>query len=189
MQVAIVGLAPSTHDQAPFEDPDWEKWGFAQDDESYPYLDRVFEIHPLSFIREVKPLLERRLREEIDVPLYMQEAYPEIPNAIAYPVDDVISVVGDYFNSSIAYMLGLSILLSWPCRPWEEQVDRIGIWGVDMDGDDEFGYQRPNTEYLIGFARGMGIDVYVPEGSALLTFGVEGGSKYTKNWTGRYGYY
>ena len=60
MQVAIVGLAPSTHDQAPFEDPEWETWGLAQDNESYPYLGRAFEMHPLPFIREVKPLIERR---------------------------------------------------------------------------------------------------------------------------------
>ena len=180
MQVAIVGLAPSTHDQAPFEDPDWETWGLVQDNESYPYLDRAFEIHPLSFIREVKPLIERRMREEIDVPLYTQEAYPEIPNATAYPIEDVIAVIGDYFNSSISYMLGLAIL---------EKAARIGIWGVDMAGDDEFGYQRPNTEYMIGFAKGMGIDVVVPEESSLLTFGVDGGCKHTKNWTGRYGYY
>ena len=62
MQVAIVGLAPSTHDQAPFEDPDWETWGFAQDNESYPYLDRVFEIHPLPLVIEMRPYVERRLR-------------------------------------------------------------------------------------------------------------------------------
>ena len=137
-------------------------------------------MHPLSFIREVKPLIERRMREEIDVPLYMQEAYPEIPNATPYPIGDVIAIIGDYFNSSISYMLGLAIL---------EKVDRSGIWGGDMAGDDEFGYQRPNTEYMIGFAKGMGIDVVVPEESSLLTFGVDGGGKYTKNWTGRYGYY
>ena len=180
MQVAISGLAPSTHDQAPFEDPDWETWGFAQDEDGYPYLDRVFEMHPLDFIRGVRrPGFEDRLRE-FDIPLYMKEAYSEIPNATAYPIEDVIAVIGDYFNSSIAYMLGLAIL---------EKVDRIGVWGVDMAGDDEFGYQRPNTEYLIGFARGRGIDIYIPEESALLTFGVEGGGKHTKNWTGRYGYY
>ena len=173
MQVAIVGLAPSTHDQAPFEDPEWEVWGFAEDNESYPYLDRAFEIHPLPHMRKINPLLERRMREEIDVPLYMQEAYPEIPGAIAYPIEDVIAVVGDYFNSSIAYMLGLAIL---------EKVDRIGVWGVDMDGDDEFGFQRPNAEYLIGFAKGVGIDVYIPEESSLLTFGIDGGGEYTEYW-------
>ena len=180
MQVAIVGLAHSTHDQAPFEDPAWETWGFAQDEDGYPYLDRVFELHPLDFVRGIRrPGFEDRLKE-FDVPLYMQEAYPEIPNATAYPIEDVIAVTGDYFNSSIAYMLGLAML---------EKVARIGVWGVDMAGDDEFGYQRPNTEYMIGFAKGLGIDVVVPEESSLLTFGVDGGGKHTRNWTGRYGYY
>jgi hypothetical protein len=179
-QVAVVGLAPSTHDQAPFDDPDWETWGLAQDNEGYPYLDRAFEIHPLDFIREIRrPSFEDRLKE-FDVPLYMQEAYPEIPNAVRYPLEEVSSVVGDYFNSSISYMLGLAIV---------EKVDHIGIWGVDMDGEDEFAYQRPNAEYMIGFARGVGISIYTPEESALLTYGVKGGGIHTVNWKGRYGYF
>jgi hypothetical protein len=180
-KIAVVGLAPSTRNQAPFEDSAWEKWGLAQDVESYPYLNRAFEIHPLSFVKSLnRPYRSEERMREFDIPLYMQEAYPEIPNAIAYPIEDVISVVGDYFNSSVAYMIGLAIL---------EEVDCIGIWGVDMAGDDEFGYQRPNAEYMIGVARGKGIDIVIPKESSLLTFGVEGGGKHTKNWTGRYGYY
>ena len=34
-----------------------------------------------------------------------------------------------------------------------------------MDCDDEFDTKGQNAEYLIGFARGMGIDVFVPEES------------------------
>ena len=180
-QIAIVGLAESTHDDAPYGNPSWELWGLTLDKEKDFYFDRAFQIHPLSFIRSLgKRYHDEDYLRELDIPLYMQEAYPDIPNSMAYPLDDVIEQTGDYFNSSIAYMLGLAIL---------EKVDRIGIWGVDMDGDSEFGYQRPNTEYLIGFARGRGIDVFVPEESSLLTFGVEGGGIHTKNWNGRYGYF
>jgi hypothetical protein len=177
-QIAIIGLADSTHNDAPYKDPSWELWGLAIDQEKCFYLDRAFQIHPLSFIR-TRGEDEDRLRE-LDIPLYMQEAYPDIPNSIAYPLNDVMAIVGDYFNSTVAYMLGLAIL---------EKVDRIGIWGVDMTADDEFEYQRPNAEYLIGFAKGMGIDVFIPADSSLLTFGVKGGGVHTKNWNGRYGYY
>jgi hypothetical protein len=38
----------------------------------------------------------------------------------------------------------------------------------------EYKYQRPNLEYLIGFARGLGIEVYIPEQSSLCKFNGEG---------------
>lgn len=94
--------------------------------------------------------------------LYMQKAYPEYPNAIAFPYDEVIAAIGaDYFNSSIAYMLGLAIA---------DGAEEIGLYGVDMKASEEYGFQRANCEYLIGVARGRGIKVYVPEISPLCKF-------------------
>jgi hypothetical protein len=179
-QIAIVGLADSTHDKAPYKDSSWELWGLTLDHEKCFYFDKAFQMHPLSFINNTSFSSEdERSLRELDIPIYMQESYSEIPNAVAYPLEGVINLVGDYFNSSIAYMLGLAIL---------ENVDRIGIWGVDMIADDEFAYQRPNAEYLIGFAKGRGIDVFVPGESSLLTFGV-GDQVLADDWSGRYGYY
>ena len=171
-QVAIVGLSPSTHDDAPYEDPDWEVWGLPWDNDRYPYFDRLFDIHPLECIREATPSFyypgyEDRLRE-LDAPLYMQQAYQDIPNAIAYPLYEVSAVVGDYYNSSGAYMLAMAIV---------ENVDKIGLWGVDMiaRGEpghaDEYGDERPNCEYLLGFAKAKGIEIYLPDKCPLLKFG------------------
>lgn len=95
--------------------------------------------------------------------LYMQEAY--FPFSERYPFEEVSATVGDYFNSSIAYLLALAI---------HEGADRIGLWGVDMLDAEEYGYQRPNCEYLIGFARGRGIDVVVHETSPLCKFNGSG---------------
>ena len=170
-QVAIVGLAKSTHDDAPYEDPDWEVWGLPWDEEKWTYFDRLFDIHPLDCIRKATPSFYRdgyedRLRE-LERPLYMQEDYVDIPNAIEYPLQEVSDLVGDYYNSSIAYMLALAIF---------EQVDKIGIWGVDMadHGEpghaDEYMYERPNCEYLLGFAKAKGIEIYLPEKCPLLKF-------------------
>jgi len=170
-QVAIAGLAKSTHDDAPYEDPDWEVWGLPWDEEKWTYFDRLFDIHPLDCIRKATPSFYRdgyedRLRE-LERPLYMQEDYVDIPNAIEYPLQEVSDLVGDYYNSSIAYMLALAIF---------EQVDKIGIWGVDMadHGEpghaDEYMYERPNCEYLLGFAKAKGIEIYLPEKCPLLKF-------------------
>ena len=189
-QVAIVGLAPSTHDDAPYEDPDWEVWGLPWDNDRYPYFDRLFDIHPLECIREATPSFyqpgyEDRLRE-LDAPLYMQQAYPDIPNAIEYPLGAVSDLVGDYYNSSIAYMLGLAIF---------EGSDKIGVWGVDMDGPGEPGHaneyrdERPNCEYLLGFAKAKGIEIYLPEKCPLLKFGGEFPlGNVIPNYGHRYGY-
>ena len=129
-QVAIVGLAESTHDDAPYEDPDWETWGLPWDEDRWPYFDRLLDIHPLECIRAATPSFYRKGYEDKlrsfdpeDQALFMQEAYPDIPNAIRYPLEEVSELVGDYFNSSIGYLLAMAIY---------EDVDKIGLWGVDM---------------------------------------------------------
>ncbi len=47
MKVAIIGLAQSTHDDAPWDDPEWEKWGLPWD-HNWAMLDRFFEMHDTS---------------------------------------------------------------------------------------------------------------------------------------------
>lgn len=96
-----------------------------------------------------------RLRST-DVPIYMQQQHDDIKFCREYPLNDVASDVGDYFGSSIAYMLGLAI---------HEKATEIGMWGVDLT--DDYDHQRPGIEYLIGFARGRGIDVSVAPGLLL----------------------
>ena len=193
--VAVVGLAPSTHDDAPYEDPAWEVWGLPWDEDRWPYFNRHFEIHPLDLLR--KPEARRRVGYEdrlrsLNSTLYMQTSYDEIPNATRYPIEQVVEYLNfDYFNSSMSYLMALAIT---------EGADKIGVWGVDMGdvkpipGDpsyiSEFAYQRPNMEYLIGFARGKGIEVYIPSASSLAKFHGEGiplGVMYP-SYPHRYGY-
>jgi hypothetical protein len=164
MKVAIVGLSLS-HDLAPWDDPSWEKWGLAWDAD-WPRLDRVFEMH--SDYSQDPGYLERLSFCER---LYMQEKY--LPNATAYPIEDVAKTCGAYWESSIAYLMALAV---------HEGAEEIGLWGVDMKGDGEYGYQKPNMEYLIGLARGKGIEVRIHESSSLLKPSGEFG------YVGRYGW-
>ena len=107
---------------------------------------------------------------DLEGKLYMQQAYEDIPNAIEYPLEQVSMLIGDYYNSSIAYMLGLAIY---------EKYDRIGLWGVDMKESGDWGHaneyrdERPNCEYLLGFAKGRGIEIYLPPDCPLLKFNGE----------------
>ena len=156
MKIAVVGMSDSAK-EAPFN-TDWKVWGLPWHREFWPRFDRHFEMHELSLIREhpeVRPKdYEERLKTLPD--LYMQEAYKYIPNAKQYPFH-----ICNYYNSSIAYMLAMAIY---------QKPDTIGLWGVDMKAGEEFFYQRPNCEYLLGMAIGNGIEVVVHDSSPLCKF-------------------
>jgi hypothetical protein len=155
LKIAVIGLADSSRGEAPWGDPQWEKWGLAWDSR-WPELSRTFEMHDQ---RELK----RGYVEELQyrTRLYTQEKYPQIDGCTRYPIEDVTRSTGDYFVSSVAYMLALAI---------HEGADEIGLWGVDMDRGTEYEYQRANGEYLIGFARGRGIKIHLPASSPLCKF-------------------
>ena len=152
MKVAILGLSPS-RDLAPWSEPDWELWGLAWDNEAVR-MHRAFEMHERSLIED------KAIERLNDLPtLYVQHAMVEVPCGVVYPFDEVANTTGAYWTSSLGYMLALAI---------HEGAEEIGIWGVDMT--DGYGYQRPNMEYLIGFARGRGIKVTLAPSSPLCKF-------------------
>ena len=150
-KVAVIAMGPSEA-YAPWRDPDWEVWCMAW----HPFVwhaQRAFEIHPIDLVMQCrKPDYPEVLQEIWDqgIPLYFQSNYP---------LKEISSLVGDYFGSSPAYLIAMAIY---------EGVDHIGIWGLDLS-EDIYDHQRPNIEYLIGFARGKGITVEVHEMSKLLT--------------------
>jgi hypothetical protein len=149
MKVAIVGLSQATRHLVPKQG--WQVWGLAWDSNACRY-DRTFEIH--ADWRKDGPKHEAKLR---DCPnLYMARA--DLPGSTQYP-KEAIDLAGGYLESSIAYMFALAM---------HEGAQEIGLWGVEMKSDEEYGYQKPNMEYLIGLARGKGITVTLPEGCALL---------------------
>lgn len=160
MKVAVVGMSASCAD-APWDDASWEKWGLPWHEVYWYQMQRHFEMHDMRLLESEhsdRPAdyLERLKECER---LYMQEAY--FHGATRYPFDEVAKTTGEYWNSSIAYAMALAI---------HEGAKEIGVFGVDMSGDDEYGYQKPNMEYLIGLAIGRGIKVHIPEASPLLKF-------------------
>lgn len=165
-KVAIVGSASSSRDKAPWDDHSFEIWGLAW--RKLKRAERHFDIHKFDdeHLSKKKGYLEHL--GLLEGPIYLQEKHKDYANSIAYPYDEVVNSLqldeysnGEYFVSSIAYMIGLAIY---------EQFEEIHLYGIDLIDDDEYAYQRPNTEYLLGLARGRGIKVYIPEESSLLKF-------------------
>lgn len=147
--------------------PGWEIWGLAWD--PLPVCHRYFEMHQnwRNFLGGGDAAEAHwRWLKYLSVPVYMLQQEHDLPTSRAYPMQEVTDKIGKtcygtaYLESSIAYMMAQAIL---------EGADRIGIWGCDLATKGEYAYQRPNMEYLIGFARGRGVQVYVPAQNTLLS--------------------
>lgn len=167
-KVAIVGFANSWK-QAPWDDPSVEIWCLNEFWKYAPRWSRWFEVHDADTLgvtkRDPSDAEQARhlawLRQTHGKPIYMQASFCDgrFPDAVPYPLDEMIGRFGRYFVSSIAYMMALAIHEDFP---W------IGLYGVDLASDVEYPGQRPNTEYFVGLARGQGRTVEIAEGSALL---------------------
>lgn len=153
-QLAIIGLNANPHD-IPIG---WDVWGLANG--SVLTCDVFFEIHrnyldhPGSY--GGNDILTRL--NDVHMPIMMAEKSDKVENSIAYPIDDIINEFGRYLECTVSYMLALAI---------HQRIQVIGLYGVS--GDDGYASQRPNLEYLIGYARGRGIEVRIGPDSKLLT--------------------
>ena len=157
-------------------DSSWDVWSLAWD--LVPRAHRYFELHAhWRYHRGIAEDAEEHWRflMGMEVPVYMRRTEHDIPQSVAYPFKEIADSIGrpngwchedhPYCESSIAFMLALAIHEAITFN----DISRIGGWGVDMGTDTEYWYQRPNMEYLIGLAKGLGIPVFVPPQSSLLT--------------------
>ena len=167
MKIAIVGFAKDSYGIAPWDDPEWEKWGLPWDiTKGWQVYDRLFEMHDKSLLDPpvsgsdrpegyYKELLPKIAKEKI---LYMNDP---VEGAIKYPFDVGDRITGGYYGSSMSYLLALAISY----RPTD-----IGIYGVNMAAQDEWIYQRSSFEFLLGICKGLGINLHMPDTTPLLKF-------------------
>ncbi len=90
---------------------------------------------------------------------YLQEAHSELKNSSRYPIEEMIERFGKYFTSTASYMVASAIAAG---------ATEICLFGIDLRVDTEYVYERPNFEYMVGMARGMGIEVTVGEQCTIL---------------------
>lgn len=181
-KVAIVGFADS-YKFAPYDDPTVEIWGLNELHKYLPRWDRWFELHA----RQAFEIQGNRdqdahvawLRKEPAGarPIYMRERFADIAACVLYPREAMaqkfFTRFGDreYFTSSIGFMLAMAIAEGRDddFRPTgDDHYTWIGLYGIDLASETEYGDQRPNAEFFIGLARGLGIEVVIADGSALL---------------------
>lgn len=168
-KVCIVGSASTSESDAPYEDGSFELWGLGW--RLYRRIDVLFDMHPLGPHRKNVPFEDYSgYLAGTKKPVFLVRAEDDIPNSLTYPLPEVLECLRDgdldwnpaYFVSSIAYQIGLAITIGYK---------EIHLYGCDMVVDSEYGHQKPNCEYLLGFARGKGIKVVLPKVSAMCKHG------------------
>ena len=114
--------------------------------------------------------------------IYTSEESGRWPMGRRYPLEDVAKDVGPmgrkYFTNTVDYMVAFALF---------EGYTRIGLFGADMisDGDNEYTKMRQSLEYYVGVARGRGVELYIPDKSALCrarrVYGFEEKPKHDEN--------
>ena len=166
-KVLIVGTA-ETAQLAPMGDESFEVWAHSAFGRKHPerqgYVDVWFEMH--------KPQTwgDPRILEQIkgiDKPVVMLDRYEEIPNSVRYPREEVhkeyyVEAMGErlFATNSVVYMLMLAGLMGYK---------EVHMYGVHMAHMTEYGHQKPNCTYYLGWLGAKGCKVVVPPVAKLLS--------------------
>jgi hypothetical protein len=182
--VAIVGSHPKTRDYAPFGNPNKDIWVFNEvlGLGKVPRADAVYQMH-------AEPIWKNPTNrndpnhyqwlQKTNVPVYMLDRYAEVPASVKYPLKNLCYSLLNlfrrsdgqqirYFTSSVAYAIAQAIYKGY---------QRIELYGVEMETNTEYTYQRDGVYFWIGVAIGRGIEVVLHEESGLFRsplYGYEG---------------
>jgi hypothetical protein len=179
-RICIVGFCQTSRDRTPYTDERYEVWGLNRGYIFMPAADRWFDLHsPLIRNWEHRrPKGHLQWLQHFPGPIYLHEADPEIPNSVAYPLEEIAEDLGGslyrlddkggrvdsrklpYLDSTVAYEIALAI---------HEGFREIMVTGVDLNTQGEYVWQRSGVSYLLGIAQGRGIDVVLPDNCPLLT--------------------
>jgi hypothetical protein len=158
--VAIIGSHPRTRAEFDFSRTDCDIWLFneAMSNPANTWAkraDAVFQMHEEAIWRNPRnrndPKHYEWLSTQQDVDVYMQEQYADVPSSIRFPLEELVERFHiKYFTSSVAYALALACFHGY---------QRIEVYGVEMETQTEYTYQRDGVTLWIGVALGMGIEV------------------------------
>lgn len=91
--------------------------------------------------------------QRLQVPIFMQEEWPEIPMAVRYPIERILQEFRAYFTNHAAYMVALAMT---------EGVRTIGLFGCQYGADTEYSTQRGSLEYWLGRFEQWGGEIVLP---------------------------
>lgn len=160
--VAIIGSHPRTRNLFDFNRTDCDIWVFNEviSNKVMPHADAVFQLHAEAIWRNPAnrndPGHFKWLTMQKEADVYMQDIYPDVPRSKKYPLEGVKELLnGDpdhFLSSSIAEAIGLAVYLGI--------YKKIEVYGVAMETNTEYQFQREGVAFWKGFAMGRGIDFF-----------------------------
>jgi hypothetical protein len=162
-KLAIVGAEPQTRENAPYNNPDYDIWSFA-DWLTADWLrrcDAILEVHAPAYYRNHPRTPEYwQALQDTDTTVYMcPVADPKVPAAVEYPLEAVLAMLGKstnagkplrVFNCTVAFAMALGILQEYPV---------IDIYGVELASTGQYSKQGVDYAFWKGFAAGRGITI------------------------------
>lgn len=159
-KIGILGTCPS-RGMAPLDDLSWEIWTIGPGGKNSNRWDRLFEIHgngywPEGFREYLGELAEVKPPRII----YTVDHMPDWEANVVIPKQQLFEKYGrTWFTSSIVYAIALAL---------EEGVTDLGLWGIDLESQEEYQKQFAGARHFIDLARLGGVNLYLPEGCGLL---------------------
>ena len=149
-----------------------EVWGLAHHSWTLEFATRAFESHsePIVMKHGGLPHVRRLEKTASLIPLYTPWEWSKSlgKNHCVIP-HSAFGGITKQFESSIAYPLAMAIWCSCARTINGDTPLKIELYGVDMAADSEYNYQRPNMQYLIGYARALNIPIYLPDNCSLFS--------------------
>jgi len=158
--LAIIGSHPRTREAFDFNRTDADVWLF---NEAYSNKDNVWAKRADAVFQLHDPIIWTNPKNRNDpkhydwlkstlTTVYMQSHYDDVPSSVAYPLDEIKTMAGSphFLISSVSMAIALGI---------HQGYDRIEIYGVAMETDTEYRYQRDGVSFWMGYARGRGIEI------------------------------
>lgn len=180
--LVIMGTHPRSVKTFDWSRTDCEIWLFneapnAKDEQGklkYPKCDLFFQMHHEAIWKNPKNRSDKEhyswLVSGKTPPVYMQEAYPEVPQAMRYPIEEVlsltskVSVVVDreekqfkYFSSTPDYALAMAAYLCKKGKGYK----RIEVWGIELETESEYIYQRMGLGFWLGYITVLGVHLII----------------------------
>lgn len=138
----------------------------------YPKPDALFQLHHEAIWKNPKNRSDEKhfewLKSGNTPPVYMQKEYSEVPKSLKYPIEEILSLVGNiqvivdgkekifkYFSSSPEYALALAALMQKRGHGYK----RIEIWGIELEHESEYVYQRTGFAFWTGYLAALGIEL------------------------------
>ncbi len=178
-RIAIVGFCNDSREWVPYEEPDLVVAGLNRGYIFQRRADAWFDMHgPAIYLNaQRRPGNHLGWLQQFPGPVYSHRPIEGVPNSVEYPLQKVATEIGStiyrvdkdgkqtsavdepYLTSSIAQEIALAIT---------EGYDEIHLYGIDLNTDSEYAWQKPGVEFVLGVAAGRGIKVVLPDNCPLL---------------------